>query len=153
MKEEKDSIPIKDSSVEAFKILLDTVYNLKISLVGLDYNLLAELFYLAGKYHLDLWKESIVNEVSTRQMVSGKVLEAAKVAENNVHLDTFSDSLYQQCSMFVENNPESVFEISKAFEVGEENSFTLHRLLARAKRTAKKPRDSSTCENCKHDPC
>jgi len=154
MKEEKDSIPVKDSSVEAFRILLDIIYNKKVSLTGLDFKLLAELFYLAEKYHLDLWKDSIVKEVSSRKMVSGHVLEAAKVAENNVHLDKFSDTLYELCSVFVKDNPGSIFEISDIEEVGEDTSFTLHRLLARANRTnPTPPPPSPNCDNCKHDPC
>jgi len=151
MPEEKDSILINDSSIEAFKILLDIVYNKAVSLAEIDFKLLAELFYLAEKYHLDIWKDSIVNEVSSRNMVSENVLEAVKVAENNVHLDNFSDTLFKLCSVFVTENQGSILEIFNTEEVGEENSCTLHRLLARAYRTIPPP--SPTCENCKHDPC
>ena len=113
---------------------------------------MAELFYLAEKYHLYIWKDSIVKEVLSRKMVSGHVLEAAKVlAENNVHLDKFSDTLYKLCSVFVKENLGSILEISDIEEVGEENSFTLHRLLARANRI--NPAPSPTCENCEHEPC
>jgi len=154
MPEEKDSILINDSSIEAFKILLDIVYNKAVSLAEIDFKLLAELFYLAEKYHLDIWKDSIVNEVSSRNMVSENVLEAVKVAENNVHLDNFSDTLFKLCSVFVTENQGSILEIFNTEEVGEENSFTLHRLLARAYRTIPpQSPPSPTCENCKHDPC
>jgi len=154
MKEEKDIIPVQDASVEAFKIFLDTLYNKEISLAGLDFELLAELFYMAKKHHLDLFQASIVNEVSSRKLVSDQVLEAAKLAENNLHLDKFSDSLYQICSMFVIENPKSVLEVFDSEEVGEENSCTLHRLLARANRINSTPQPPSpVCDNCKHDPC
>jgi len=152
MKDEKESIVVEDVTLDAFKIFLDTLYNKEVSLSGLDFHILAELFYLANKHHLDLMKDSIIDEVSSRKVVSGQVVEAAKVAENNVHLERFSDSLYSICSMFVKNNPGSVLEIFNSEEIGEENSCTLHRLMARAYRTQPIP-PTQTCENCKENPC
>ena len=107
MKEEKNAIPVEDSNCEVFKIFLDTIYNKKIALKDLNFKMLGELFYLAEKYQLDLLKDSIVKVVSSRTLVSSEVLEAAKVAEDNSHLDKFVETVYQSCSTFVKNNPDS----------------------------------------------
>ena len=106
---------------------------------------------MAKKYHLDQLEDSIVREVSSRKMTTEKLLEAAKVAESNAHLEKFSNPLYHICSSFVNENLESVQEVFVQDEVGEENSYTLHRLMARANRV--KPKPPPVCENCKQNPC
>eukprot|EP00092_Neocalanus_flemingeri_P030009 GFUD01032579.1.p1 GENE.GFUD01032579.1~~GFUD01032579.1.p1 ORF type:complete len:340 (-),score=86.10 GFUD01032579.1:135-1091(-) len=140
IQEKKDSIPVEDSTIGTFKIFLDVLYNKKVSLESMDYQLLGELFYLANKHYLDTLKDAIVQEVSARKLVSGQVLEVAKVAENHAHLEKFANALFQICSSFVKDNPEATLEMCNNEEVGEENSMTLHRLLARASRA--KPRQS-----------
>ena len=131
MKEEKDFITVEDSSVEAFQVLLDIFYNKKVLLEGVNYQLLGELFYLAEKYHLNKFQASILKEVSSRKMVPEKLLEAAKAAESNSLLEKFSNFLHQRCSQFVIDDTALVLEIFDKEEVGKENSYILHRLMAR----------------------
>eukprot|EP00092_Neocalanus_flemingeri_P026071 GFUD01028256.1.p1 GENE.GFUD01028256.1~~GFUD01028256.1.p1 ORF type:complete len:279 (-),score=49.78 GFUD01028256.1:40-876(-) len=154
-KEKKDSIPVEDSSMTTFKVFLDILYNKKVLLNSMDYQLLGELFYLADKHLLDPLKDAIVQEVSTRKMVTEEVLEGAKVAETHAHLPKFSEALFEMCSSFLKDNPESALEICDNEEVSEENSCTLHRLMARANRTNRKSKapPAPVCSNCKHDPC
>eukprot|EP00092_Neocalanus_flemingeri_P040345 GFUD01043940.1.p1 GENE.GFUD01043940.1~~GFUD01043940.1.p1 ORF type:complete len:281 (+),score=83.86 GFUD01043940.1:66-908(+) len=155
-KEQKDSIPVEDSSSSAFKVFLDVLYNKKVSLKSMKFQLLGELFYLANKYYLDSLKDSIVQEVSSRKLVTGQVLEVAKVAENHAHLEKFANALFQICSSVVKDNHEATLEMCNNEEVGEENSFTLHRLLARASRAKprqSRPQQAPVCNNCKHVPC
>eukprot|EP00092_Neocalanus_flemingeri_P085526 GFUD01107627.1.p1 GENE.GFUD01107627.1~~GFUD01107627.1.p1 ORF type:complete len:299 (-),score=82.14 GFUD01107627.1:163-996(-) len=156
IQEKKDSIPVEDSTIGTFKIFLDVFYNKKVSLETMDYQLLGELFYLANKHYLDTLKDLIVQEVSARKLVSGQVLEVAKVAEEHAHLENFANALFQICSSFVKDNLEATLEMCNNAEVGEESSMTLHRLLARASRA--KPRQARpppalVCNNCKHVPC
>jgi len=143
MKEKKDVIPIEDSSVEAFRIFLDIVYNKRISLDCFDFKLQAELFYLGEKYRLNHLQESILKAISDRKMISGNLLEAAKVAQEYSHLEKFSDTVHKICSRFVRNNFEDVLNTFKGTEMNDENSSALHRIMARA----------AVCPNCKHDPC
>eukprot|EP00092_Neocalanus_flemingeri_P013501 GFUD01014560.1.p1 GENE.GFUD01014560.1~~GFUD01014560.1.p1 ORF type:complete len:264 (-),score=43.37 GFUD01014560.1:123-854(-) len=153
IKERKDSIPIEDSSIEAFKVFLDVLYNKKVPLNDMDFPFLGELFYLADKYRLTLLKSSIVQEVSSRKMVAEKVLEAAKLAEIYAPLEQFSNSLHQICSSFVRDNLEGVLGVFEDEEVGEESSRILHRLMARASRSKPKPPPVPICKNCNHDAC
>eukprot|EP00092_Neocalanus_flemingeri_P015564 GFUD01016847.1.p1 GENE.GFUD01016847.1~~GFUD01016847.1.p1 ORF type:complete len:299 (-),score=63.36 GFUD01016847.1:101-934(-) len=154
IREKKDCIPIEDSCFDTFKVFLDILYNKKVLLKDMDFQVLGELFYLANKYFLDMLKDSIVQEVLSRKIVTEQVLEVAKVAEANVHLEKFSDALYQICNSFLSDNAESAMEICDNEEVGEENSFTIHRMLARVNRTKKStPPPAPGCDNCKHGPC
>eukprot|EP00092_Neocalanus_flemingeri_P007311 GFUD01007897.1.p1 GENE.GFUD01007897.1~~GFUD01007897.1.p1 ORF type:complete len:279 (-),score=52.61 GFUD01007897.1:20-856(-) len=150
--EEKDTIPIEDSSVQVFRIFLDILYNKKISLEAFDFQLLADLYYLAEKYHQECLKDSIVKEVSARKIVSGNLLKVAKIAETNSHLEPFSTSLFNICCVFLrESDHETIWDIFEKEDVGEENSCTLHRLMASVKRS--KPNPPDICKNCQHKPC
>ena len=51
--EDGDTIPVEDSSYDAFKILLELLYNKKVSFENLGFSLLAELYTLADKLLLD----------------------------------------------------------------------------------------------------
>eukprot|EP00092_Neocalanus_flemingeri_P018234 GFUD01019734.1.p1 GENE.GFUD01019734.1~~GFUD01019734.1.p1 ORF type:complete len:283 (-),score=56.49 GFUD01019734.1:71-919(-) len=153
IKEQKNPIPVEDSSSDAFKFFLDNLYNKKPPLENMDFQLLGEMYYLADKYLLDSLQESVIQEVSTRKMVTEKVLEAAQVAELNVHLEEFSTAVFQKCTSFVRDNLESVLQIFDSEEVGEESSCTLHRLMARTNRTETKQPPTPICDNCKRDPC
>jgi len=150
MKEEKDVISIEDSSVEAFKIFMDVVYNKQISLDSLDFKLLAELFYLGEKYQLNPLQKAILKSILTRKMTSENLVDAAQVAEDNPHLDKFSDVIHMICSKFVRNNFDNVLEAFENLEINEENSLTLHKIMSRASKF--KPQET-VCPNCKHEPC
>jgi len=150
----RDTIPVEDSSVDAFKILVELLYNKKVAFENLGIELLAELFYLADKFILDDLKDAIIKEVSSRKMVTEKLLEAANVAEDKVHLQRFSEALYKVCVKFVKENIQSIFEIFDSELPGGDNSLALHRLMAKANRVHPAPSPStSVCENCKHSPC
>jgi len=150
----RDTIPVEDSSAGAFKILMELLYNKKVAFENLGIKLLAELFYLADKFILDDLKDAIVMEVSSRKMVVEKLLESAKVAEDQVHLERFSEALYKVCVKFVKDNIYSIFELFDSEAHGGDNSLALHRLMAKANRIQPAPSPStSVCENCKQSPC
>jgi len=148
--ENRDTILVQDSSYDAFKILVDLLYNKKVSFENLSFSLLIELFYLADKFILDKMKDVIIHEVSSRKLVSGKLLEAATVAQDKVYLESFSEALFKACVKFVKENMRSVFEIFDSLVPGEANADTLHRLMAKANRIHDEP---PVCENCKGSPC
>jgi len=147
-KEDRDIIPVEDVSFEAFKIFLDVLYNKKISLRHACFKILAELYYLADKYLMAEMKELIIKKVSSRKMFSGKLIEAAKVAEENAHMEKFSESILHICSTFIKDDLKSVLNIFHREEAGSENSLILHRLLGKASQIL-----SEICENCEHSPC
>eukprot|EP00092_Neocalanus_flemingeri_P065133 GFUD01079129.1.p1 GENE.GFUD01079129.1~~GFUD01079129.1.p1 ORF type:complete len:311 (-),score=78.63 GFUD01079129.1:64-996(-) len=144
-KEEKDSIPVEDSSVEVFQVFIAILYNKKVTFEDMDFQQLGELFHLADKYLLYKLQNAIVQEVSSRKIVAEEVIEAVKVAEVHTPLGKFSNALHQICSSFVRDNPKSVLQIFNAEEVGEESSLTLHRLMLRASRS--KPHLVTDCNS------
>jgi len=152
LKEERNAIPVEDASFDAFKIFLDVLYNKRISMRQPSYKLLAELFYLGGKYLMVEMQQMIIREVDSRMMVSGKLIEAAKVAEENAQImEKFSESIIKSCAFFVKNNIESVLQIFKTEVAGGSNSLILHRLLAKCSKVTSQ--QGVICSNCKHFPC
>jgi len=151
-KEERNAIPVEDASFDAFKIFLDVLYNKRISIRQASYKLLAELFYLGGKYLMVEMQQMIIREIDSRKMVPGMLIEAAKVAEENAQImEKFSESIIRSCAFFVKDNIQSVLEIFKNEEAGGSNSLILHRLLARCSQATTNQGD--VCNNCKHRPC
>jgi len=148
----RDTIPVEDFSYDSYKILLELLYNKKVSLENLSFSLLAEMYSLADKLLLDKMKDSILQEVSSRKMVSGNLLEATMVAEDHVIWERFSETLYQVCVKFVHENIQSVDDIYDSLAPA--GASTLHRLMAKANRTQPIQQDESpVCQNCKHSPC
>ena len=84
--QDQNNIPVEDSSFEAFKIFLDILYNKKIDLKTLTFQLLGEVFYLAEKYHIDALKKVVTNNVMAKRIDADNLLIAAKVAEDNIHI-------------------------------------------------------------------
>ena len=87
-KEERDSIHVEDASFNAFKIFLNVLYNKKTPIMNqASFKLLGELYSLSDKYLMAEMQELIIKEVASRKMVSGELIEAAKVAEENAHME------------------------------------------------------------------
>ena len=74
-------------------------------------NLMAELCYLADKYLIMKVQDTLVAEVSSREIVSEELLVFAKGAGENLHMEKFSSSLYVTCVNFVRENMDKVLEI------------------------------------------
>ena len=83
-------IIIEDSSLEAFKIFLEILYNVKVDLKELSFQFLAEIFYLSEKYRVDMLKKEVLDTLSTKTVDADNLMIAAKVVEDNSRLETFS---------------------------------------------------------------
>jgi len=145
LKEERETILVEDASFDAFKMFLDLLYNKKVSTDKAGFKLLAELFYLSDKYIMIEMQELVIQEVSSRKIVPGTLLEAAKFAEESVHMEKFSMSILKICASFIKEDIVSVLEIFNSEEVGGANSLLLHRLMAKSSQIVVK----SVCKNCK----
>ena len=102
---------------------------------------------------MDPLKNIITKHVLTRSVNADNLMEAAKVSEDNIHMEEFSNSLVGICSDFVLANP---FKLLKMFsnidpEDGNEKQFTLNKVISKV--FSKKDFPSDDCRNCKHDPC
>ena len=148
---DQDAIPVTDSSFEAFKIFIDILYNKKVDLKTLTFQLLGEVFYLAEKYHIDTLKKLVTNSVMAKRIDADNLLTAAKVAEENYHMEEFANALYETCSNFVSENPFQVLKMFANLESQEdgESSTSLTRVTARVLSM----RHVDRCKNCGHSPC
>jgi hypothetical protein len=143
LKENKDTIPVEDVSFEAFKILLDMLYNKKVALTEVSLALLAEVYSLADKYLLGKMQDSVIQNVASRKMRGGMLIEAGRLAEDYLHMEKFSENLYMVCAKFIKKNVQEVLEIFESEEVGGANSMLLHRLMAKASKV-KGPSDDAS---------
>ena len=148
IKEERDVILVEDASFDAFKMFLDLLYNKKVSTKETSFKLLAELFYLSDKYIMVEMQELIIQEVASRKIVPGILLDAAKFAEESVHMEKFSMSILKICAAFIKDDIKSVLEIFSSVEAGGTNSLVLHRLMAKSSQFV-----SNICNNCKQSSC
>merc|ERR1712142_1462689 len=74
-------IPVEDSSIDAFKIFIDALYDVKVNYAEINLMLLGEIFFLAEKYQVDAMKVTITENVKTREVNENDLLKVAKVSE------------------------------------------------------------------------
>jgi len=142
-------IIIEDSSLEAFKIFLEILYNVKVDLKELSFQLLSEMFYLGEKYRIDMLKKEVIDNLPIKEINADNLLMAAKVVENNSSLETFSKVLYDMCTRFVFKHPFIVLKLfTTEMDEGESIS-SLKKITARMFGTG----EMENCMNCKHSPC
>ena len=108
-------IPIEDSSVDAFKIFIDALYDVKVNYEEINFMLLGEIFFLAEKYQVDAVKVAITKNVRTREVNENDVLKVAKVSEANNYLVEFADALDVLCAKFVRSL--SIDKLSELFSI------------------------------------
>ena len=139
---------IEDSSYEAFKIFLEVLYNVKVDLKALSFQLLAKLSYLSEKYRVDVLKKEVNDILHMKTIDAHNLLIAVKVAIDNLRLEEFSNTLYTLCTSFVSKNP---FTVMKLFAESEEEDCIscLRKVIARMFET----REVENCVNCKTSPC
>ena len=144
-------IIIEDSSLEAFKIFLEILYNVKVDLKELSFQFLAEIFYLSEKYRVDMLKKEVLDTLSTKTVDADNLMIAAKVVEDNSRLETFSNTIFDLCTEFVSKNPFTVLKLFANTTIDDEGESIscLRKLTARMFET----REMENCMNCKHSPC
>ena len=147
LKDEYD-VFIEDSSYEAFKIFLEVLYNVKVDLKALSFQLLGEMYYLTEKYRVDVLKKEVNDTLFMKNIDVNNLLMAVKVAIDNIRLEEFSSTLYNLCTSYVSRNP---FQVLKLISENEEKESIscLRKVIARMFET----REVENCINCKTSPC
>eukprot|EP00092_Neocalanus_flemingeri_P104797 GFUD01134276.1.p1 GENE.GFUD01134276.1~~GFUD01134276.1.p1 ORF type:complete len:220 (-),score=60.61 GFUD01134276.1:26-685(-) len=95
-------IAIIDASYEAFKAMIEFIYNIKHDwkLEGLHF--LAEVYYLGEKYKQDDLKMEVMDAVAKFQVSKANFLEVATLAEKQSHHPILSEILFQVASKFLQ---------------------------------------------------
>jgi len=106
--EKRKTIPIKETTGEAFNFLLQYIYGF-----SLDYKISAdqlfEILNLAERYDIEVLKEHVTVELARLSVTEEDVIEVAKVALVFHHFETASNSVLLTCSRFLKRNRESPF--------------------------------------------
>ena len=94
----------------------------------------------------------ITKNVLTRSVNADNLMEAAKVAEDNLHMEEYSQALDEICSNFVLENPFGTLKLFSNIdsEDGKEHPFTLNKAMARVIGKKDLP---NYCKHCKLDLC
>lgn len=90
-------IDIKETSLHAFRYLVDYIYGIKIEL-DLKAQELFEILNLAERYDVQQLKEEVTEQLKALQIEARNVVEVARVAEAYNHFETVSTSVLSSCS-------------------------------------------------------
>jgi len=136
MQDQIREIIITDTSYDAFKLMIEFIYNIKHNWGLKEVSLLAELYGLGERYHLDDLKRRVLDSVTDHQITRENFLEVAKLAEKQTHHPELSKKLYIISATFLKNTFRGdIYQVVKLFsEVDVDpsdatNSFILHKLM------------------------
>jgi len=154
VQEPRDEVDIVDASYEAFKAMVEFIYNKKHDWESEDIHFLAEMVYLGEKYILEDLKVEVVEAVDKFQVSQANVLEVATLAERQSHHPNLSKSLYIIAAKFLQkkfngdiNEVIKLFSEVEADSIDPTNSFILHKLMSTISEIP------HICNNCKINPC
>merc|ERR1719186_1206104 len=136
IREPDDDIKIVDASYDAFKAMVEFIYDVNHDWKSYSLNFLADMYYLAEKYHLEVLKVEVLAAVGQYQVSRTNFLEVATLAEKQSHHTALSMCLYKMAAQFLQRELNSDFkEVLKLFSEVEAdpkdttNSFVLHKLM------------------------
>ena len=157
IREPDDDIKIVDASYDAFKAMVEFIYDMNHDWKSYSLNFLADMYYLAEKYHLDVLKVEVLAAVGQYQVRRTNFLEVATLAEKQSHHTALSKCLYKMAAQFLKRELNSDFkEVLKLFSEVEAdpndttNSFILHKLMTTLNDLSP---PLSPSYNCKNIPC
>eukprot|EP00092_Neocalanus_flemingeri_P029234 GFUD01031737.1.p1 GENE.GFUD01031737.1~~GFUD01031737.1.p1 ORF type:complete len:274 (+),score=69.56 GFUD01031737.1:52-873(+) len=150
--EPKDDIDIIDVSAEVFTVMVEYIYNKKLD--WMDYNLgfLSSLYYAAEKFNIEELREEIIASIPEHEVSEENLLDVAILAEDNLHHQPLSDTLYEVAASFLKNKfdskIENVYKFFSETEASEVDGLVLVKMMARMMSLP-----DPMCENCKKTAC
>ena len=112
-----DEVTIVDASYEAFKAMIEFIYDKKHDWESEDLHYLAEIYYLGEKYNLEELKVEVVDAVVKFQVSRANVLEVATLAEKKAHHQILSKALYAIAAKFLLNKLKVTLMMCSSFLV------------------------------------
>jgi len=92
-------IDIKETSLHAFRYLVDYIYGIKIKFeIDMEAQELFEILNIAERYDVQQLKEDVTEQLKTLQIEARNVVEVARVAEAYNHFESVSTSVLSSCS-------------------------------------------------------
>eukprot|EP00092_Neocalanus_flemingeri_P102204 GFUD01130718.1.p1 GENE.GFUD01130718.1~~GFUD01130718.1.p1 ORF type:complete len:242 (+),score=58.43 GFUD01130718.1:52-777(+) len=147
--EPKDEIEIK---VEVFDVLVQYIYHKKLDWMNYDRGFLSSLYYLAEKFIIEELREEIIASIPKHEVSEENVLDVAILAEDNLHHQPLSDTLYEAAASFLkqkfDGKLENVCNFCSEIDASEANALVLLKMLAKMKILP-----NPKCGNCKQTSC
>jgi len=158
------SIDLNDTSVEAFQLAIDTVYNKASAEVELnqltDLTRVFELAYIADKYELFNLERALVRIVSKLSVDIDRLVEIATIADQFKIFAKVSDALFLHCAEFLfdfyKGKEKFIYEFANK-HIGSGCEMVCFKLIAKVTEVAASapspPSPPPICGNCGADPC
>ena len=152
VKETKDVITVRQTSLESFEKMLDYVYSKTIEWGNVSVLEMYDVVNLAEKYHITGLMDEVKSQMENVSLTKENVIEVADIAAQFTQFPTISSSLLQSCAKFLKTTLTTdgqllQFAISKSGSGHED--ITLH-LVALAKNL---PGMHAVCGNCREEKC
>jgi len=149
MRESKDVIPIKETTVEAFKRLIDYFYQVDIDCSEIEIIELIDVVNLAEMYNVPKLKEELIHQMEKAPIAKENLVEVANLASNFSHFEDVSSTLLLNCAR--------VFQ-REIFTEAEQDQFMQHQhergewaRIAAANILALSKTLPPVCGNCRED--
>ena len=148
LKETEDTILVKETTIDAFQILINYVYRKDLNLeVGL--HKLFEVFNLAEKYDMSELREQVREKIESWPLSRKNVVKDAAIAENYEHFEE-SVKFLDRCCIFLKTEIQDlkhIYAFISNYSKGEHREAAMN-LLTRMSST-----EDKVCSNCKKSPC
>jgi len=152
MKESKDVIPIKDTTVEAFKKMIDYFYQVDIDCREIELVKLFDIVNLAERYNVPMLKEEMKEQVEKVPITMENLMEVAAIASQFSHFEDISSALLLNCAkVFQKEVNTSDDQIQFILDQQARGEFAVNyatNILALSKTLP-----PLGCENCKNEKC
>ena len=104
MKETRDIIPIEGTTVEAFKKMIEFVYNVDVEYNEMGITELFEIVNLAERYNVDKLRVEMKNQMELVPITMENLLEVFAIANQFKHFEAASEVLLLNCAKVFQKN-------------------------------------------------
>eukprot|EP00092_Neocalanus_flemingeri_P003229 GFUD01003456.1.p1 GENE.GFUD01003456.1~~GFUD01003456.1.p1 ORF type:complete len:309 (+),score=68.17 GFUD01003456.1:41-967(+) len=154
-KETKDIVPVRQTTLEAFKKMVDYIYSKEIDWSGQTVLEMYDVVNLAERYDIPGLLEEIQTQMEKVPLTMENVMEVADTAFQFSQFPTVSDQLLLNCAKYVKKTlktPASLVQFATDGS-GSGQEATVLKLLALIRTITPPIPNRPNCPNCKQDQC
>ena len=102
LKENKDTIPVKQTTLESFEMLFDFIYNKDIDWSDISILKMFDIINIANKYRIPTLTEEVMIQMENVKLTLQNVMEVAHTAAQFTKFPDASSHLLMTCAKFVQ---------------------------------------------------
>jgi len=150
VKERKDVIAVRQTSLESFEIMVDYMYSKTINWGKLSVEEMYDVVNLAEKYHIPKLTEEVKTQMENVVLTVDNILHIAETAEQFTQFPSVSSNLLLVCAKFLKSTFHTDGELLKfaTDQAGQGQEATVLRLLSLTKEI-----QPAVCLNCGETEC